>query len=206
MARAAGLPQKVIDFIPTHHGTALIEYFYQRARERQTGSDSDVQESEFRYPGPKPTSRETAILMLADSVEAASRSLSNPTHKRLEAIIDSIFKSRVEDRQLENTDLTFRELDEIKDTFLSLLLGMYHVRVKYPGQDRIEEEAEPREDVVDEETPDRRQLTEKEESDSGDLPDGESDLFAQDSRSKTASPKSSISEGAPQRGNGSPNG
>jgi hypothetical protein len=145
MARSAGLPQKIIDFIPTHHGTALIEYFYQRAKERRAGSESDIQESEFRYPGPKPTSRESAILMLADSVEAASRSLSNPTHQRLEALIDAIFKSRVEDGQLENTDLTFRELNEIKETFLSLLLGMYHVRVKYPGQERIEQEAETNE-------------------------------------------------------------
>jgi putative nucleotidyltransferase with HDIG domain len=142
MARSAGLPQQVISFIPTHHGTSLISYFYQRAIERKAGSESDVQESEFRYPGPKPVSKETGILMLADSVEAASRSLTNPTHKRLESLIESLFKSRVEDGQLENTDLTFLDLNVIKETFLSILLGMYHVRVKYPGQDRLEEAAD----------------------------------------------------------------
>ncbi|NNE35364.1 MAG: hypothetical protein HKN13_09015 [Rhodothermales bacterium] len=108
-----------------------------------------VLEGEFRYPGPKPNSKETGILMLADSCEAASRSLESPTHKRLESLIDSIFDRRIQDGQLDDSDLTFRELDQIKDTFLSMLVGMYHVRVKYPDQEKastedgVDQEAEP---------------------------------------------------------------
>lgn len=145
IAREYNLPQAVVDFIPMHHGTSLIEFFYRRAIEQTGGEENDIQQSEFRYPGPKPTSKETGILMLADSVEAASRALANPTHKRLETLIDSLIKSRIEDGQLEHTDLTFTELNVIKDTFLSMLLGMYHVRVKYPDQEKLEEEADQEE-------------------------------------------------------------
>ncbi|MEZ4698702.1 MAG: HDIG domain-containing protein [Rhodothermales bacterium] len=130
------LPNRVLDFIPMHHGTTLIEYFYRKAEEH---SHQDVvQEAEFRYPGPRPQSRETGILMLADSVEAASRSLSEPTHKRLETLIDAIFRARVNDGQLDETELTFHDLNIIKDTFLAMLVGMHHGRVKYP--DQVEEE------------------------------------------------------------------
>ncbi|ARA92327.1 metal-dependent phosphohydrolase [Rhodothermaceae bacterium RA] len=133
LGRQYRLPKRVLDFIPMHHGTTRIEYFYRKACEQQ-GEGGAVQDAEFRYPGPRPNSKETGILMLADSVEAASRSLSEPTHKRLETLIDMIFKARIEDGQLSDTDLTFRDLNRIKETFLSVLLGIYHVRVKYPGQ------------------------------------------------------------------------
>lgn len=135
MGRQYNLPRPVLDFIPMHHGTSRIEYFYQKALEQTREEDSAILESEFRYPGPKPNSKETGIMMLADSVEAASRSLSDPTHKRLETLVDMIFKTRIEDGQLSDTDLTFRDLDLIKETFLSMLLGIYHVRVRYPGQE-----------------------------------------------------------------------
>ena len=137
LGRQHNLPKRVLDFIPMHHGTSLIEYFFRRAVDASADSDAGaVSESEFRYPGPKPNSRETGILMLADSCEAASRSLDSPTHKRLETLIDNIFSSRIEDGQLDDSDLTFRELDQIKETFLSMLTGMYHVRVKYPDQEQ----------------------------------------------------------------------
>jgi membrane-associated HD superfamily phosphohydrolase len=120
-----------------HHGTGLIEYFYRRASDASSASSTGhVLEGEFRYSGPKPNSKETGILMLADSCEAASRSLDSPTHKRLESLIDSIFTSRIQDGQLDDSDLTFRELDQIKETFLTMLVGMYHVRVKYPDQEQ----------------------------------------------------------------------
>lgn len=134
MGRQHNLPQRVLDFIPTHHGTTRIEYFYRKAMEQHEPDDSPVLESEFRYPGPRPMSRETGILMLADATEAASRSLEDPTHKRLETLIDAIFRSRSEDGQLDDTNLTFRDLREIRETFLSMLMGVYHVRVKYPDQ------------------------------------------------------------------------
>jgi cyclic-di-AMP phosphodiesterase PgpH len=135
MGRQHRLPQRVLDFIPMHHGTTRIEYFYRRAVEQRGEDDPEVQEAEFRYPGPRPQSNETGILLLADSVEAASRSLPDPTHKRLETLIDMIFKARIEDGQLDETELTFSDLAVIKDTFLSMLAGMYHVRVQYPGQE-----------------------------------------------------------------------
>ena len=144
LAREYNLPKQVTDFIPMHHGTTLIEYFYRKAEESATPDEAQSLESEFRYPGPKPDSKETGILMLADAVEAASRSIKEPTHKRLEGVIESIFEARAEDGQLDSSQLTFRELNVIKDTFLSMLLGIHHGRVKYPGQElkeaRLEEE------------------------------------------------------------------
>lgn len=138
MARRAGLPQVVEDFIPMHHGTTRIEYFYHRALKMHKDGEPSVQESEFRYPGPRPRSKETSILMLADSVEAASRTLENPSHKRLEGLIDAIVEARREDGQLDDTDLTFAELRTIKQALLGVLTGIYHVRVKYPEDDSAE--------------------------------------------------------------------
>jgi len=132
MGRQHKIPRLVLDFIPMHHGTTRIEFFYRRALDEQAEESSPILESEFRYPGPRPDTKETGILMLADGVEAASRSLSDPTHKRLEALIDLIFNQRIDDGQLDDTHLTFRDLKQIKETFLSLLLGIYHIRVKYP--------------------------------------------------------------------------
>ncbi len=137
------LPQVVLDFISTHHGTGLMEYFYRKAEELKEVNESPVDEAEFRYPGPRPSTSEQAIVMLADSVEAASRSLQKPTPKRLETLIDAILKARTEDGQLANSSLTFADLSRIKETFLSILSGVYHFRVKYPGQD---EENEPDEE------------------------------------------------------------
>lgn len=148
MGRQHNLPRPVLDFIPMHHGTTRIEYFYRKAVEQQSESGPPVLDAEFRYPGPRPNSKETGIMMLADSVEAASRSLSEPTHKRLEMLIDMIFQARIEDGQLDNTDLTFRDLKTIKDTFLSMLLGIYHVRVRYPGQEQEEEPLSPAEKTL----------------------------------------------------------
>ena len=148
MGKEYNLPERVLSFIPTHHGTARIEYFYQKAVGRSEDEDSSpVLESEFRYPGPKPQSKETGILMLADSIEAASRSLDDPSHKQLKSLIDLIFRERIDDGQLDETDLTFQDLRLIKDTFLKMLLGIYHVRVKYPDQES-EEEEEPDRSIV----------------------------------------------------------
>ena len=134
LGRENGLPQVVLDFIPTHHGTTMMEFFYRRAVELQEPGDAPVDEAEFRYPGPRPRTVEQAIVMLADSVEAASRSLDKPTPRRLETLIDSLFSARVEDGQLGASPLTFADLSRIKETFLSILSGIYHFRVKYPDQ------------------------------------------------------------------------
>ncbi len=130
LGRQAGLPQAVLNFIPMHHGTALMEYFYRRALEQETADSSPVSEAEFRYPGPIPTSKETGILMLADSVEAACRSLEKPTPRKLETLVDSIFQTRIEDGQLDHCPLTFADLETIKNTFVNILSSMHH-----PGQE-----------------------------------------------------------------------
>ncbi|TDI76481.1 MAG: HDIG domain-containing protein [Bacteroidetes bacterium] len=133
VARKNRIPQAVQDFIPMHHGTTRIEYFYQRALAQHQPKEPEVQESEFRYPGPKPNTAETAILMLADAVEAAARALDKPSHKRLESLVGSILQAKMDDGQLDECSLTFANLKKIKATFLTVLMGVYHVRVKYPG-------------------------------------------------------------------------
>ena len=157
MGRQYRLPARVLEFIPMHHGTTRIEYFYRKALEEHKEGEPPLQEAEFRYPGPRPSTKETGILMLSDGVEAASRSLSDPTHKRLESLIDMIVKARIEDGQLDDTALTFEDLKKIKETFLTLLLGIYHIRVKYPGQEKEIKKAQADQDA---------QPTEQEVSDS----------------------------------------
>ena len=133
--RERNIPPRVQDFILMHHGSSRIEFFYQQALNQRKKGDPEILESEFRYQGPRPDTKETGILMLADSVEAASRSLSDPSHRRLETLIEEIVADRLADGQLDDTDLTFRDLSQIKRTFLSILLGIHHIRVRYPGQE-----------------------------------------------------------------------
>jgi putative nucleotidyltransferase with HDIG domain len=131
MARSFRLPARVVDFIREHHGTTLVSYFYSRATEdEKTGCR--LAEDDFRYEGPRPNSKETAIVMLADSVEAAVRSLIKPSPGRIEAIVRRIVKDRLYDHQLDKCDLTLRDLDTVSDTFMRVLSGMFHPRVGYP--------------------------------------------------------------------------
>lgn len=132
MARQYGLPERVIDLIEQHHGTDLLRYFFQRASESLEEEKETLVEGNFRYPGPKPRSKEAAIIMLADSVEAAARAMEQPTPTRLEALVDKIFKDRLESRQLDETNLTLKDLDKIKAAFLKVLTGIFHHRIKYP--------------------------------------------------------------------------
>jgi putative nucleotidyltransferase with HDIG domain len=134
LGREQNLPQVVIDFIASHHGTSLIEFFYRKAQEAEE-DPSVVDESDYRYPGPRPQTNEQAIVMLADSIEAASRSLGKPTPRRLESLIEGIVATRVADGQLDESTLTFADLARIKDAFHGLLCGIYHFRVRYPDQD-----------------------------------------------------------------------
>ena len=155
LGKKYGLPSAILDFIATHHGTSRIEYFYRKALEQQKEGET-ISEADFRYPGPKPFTKETAIVMLADSVEAAARSLDNPTRRKLEALIDDIIKARVEDGQLDDAPLTLRDLTRIKEAFLNVLSGAYHLRVKYPGQKEEEEaneEKRPAQPATSAETP-----------------------------------------------------
>jgi len=130
LAKQHRLPEVVIDFIRQHHGTTLVKYFYQKAKEM--GREDDCDEKDFRYPGPKPQSKEAAIVLLADSVEAAARTLSRPTPGRIEGLVRKIVKDHLADGQLDESDITLRDLDKICDAFVRVLTGIYHKRIEYP--------------------------------------------------------------------------
>ncbi|MGH7544633.1 MAG: HD family phosphohydrolase, partial [Gemmatimonadota bacterium] len=130
LAREAGLPYAVRAFIPEHHGTQRIGFFFDKAREDEP--DARLDEASFRYPGPKPQSKETAISMLADGVESATRALQDRTPERIRELIDRIVARRVEEGQLEDAPLTLHEVQLIKEQFAVILAGMYHQRIDYP--------------------------------------------------------------------------
>jgi membrane-associated HD superfamily phosphohydrolase len=136
LARQHGLPQAIIDFIQQHHGTTLVEYFYRRASQQsETNPDaSDVEESDFRYPGPKPQTREAGVLMLADAVESACRTLVEPTPSRIESLVGDIAMKRLLDGQFDESGLTLSELRGVQDSLVKSLTAVYHGRVKYPDQ------------------------------------------------------------------------
>lgn len=132
MARKAGLPEPFIDIIKEHHGTQLVYYFYTKELERCGGDTSQVNENEFRYAGPKPKSKESAIIMLADSLEAASRSLDIVNHETLTALANRLIKEKADDEQLDGCLLTFEELTIVKQILVKNLLASSHTRIKYP--------------------------------------------------------------------------
>ena len=132
LAERYHLPERIREMIPGHHGTSLARYFWQIARER----GQSVDEAAFRHPGPKPHTREAGIVMLADGVEASVRSLAEKNADTIRAMVDRIVEERVADGQLDECDLTLRDIHRIKDAFCELLLGVYHERIPYP-EDRI---------------------------------------------------------------------
>ena len=135
MAREAKLPMPIRQGIATHHGTKLIRYFFHKAEELGEAQKSQVRESDYRYPGPKPHTKELGILLLADAVEAAARTIEQPTPTRLQGMIKKIFDDALEDGQLDDSELTFSELDKVASAFLWVLTNMYHHRIDYPGFD-----------------------------------------------------------------------
>lgn len=138
MARAYGLPEVLVDMIPQHHGTRLVSYFYHRAKEACDPDLQAVKEEDYRYPGPKPQTRETAIIMLADAVEATTRSLTDPTPARIRGAVQKIINSIFVDGQLDECDLTLRDLHLIANSFVRILTGVFHHRVEYPGAEAQE--------------------------------------------------------------------
>ncbi len=129
-ARQMRLPKEVIDVISEHHGNSLISYFYNEAKKR----DEDVNPEDFMYPGTPPRTRESAVVMLADVVEAACRTLDKPSVPRLEKFINELVARKIEDKQLDDSELTFRDIGIIKKSFLNILAGYYHSRIEYPNQ------------------------------------------------------------------------
>jgi cyclic-di-AMP phosphodiesterase PgpH len=137
LAGQYNLPRPLVDFIEQHHGTTLVEYFYREATrqaDRQPDYRPGVEESAFRYPGPKPQTREAGVLMLADAVESASRTLSDPTPKRIENLVREISMNRLLDGQFDECSLTLSEIHIVEESLVKSLIGIYHSRIKYPEQ------------------------------------------------------------------------
>ena len=132
IAREFGLPAVLRQFIETHHGTTLIEYFYNEAKKQQDDKQKTVSESEFRYPGPKPKTKEAAIVMIADTSESAARSLSELTPSRIETVVHNMAMKRLQDGQLDECDLTLRELSKIEAALSKSLAAHHHGRIAYP--------------------------------------------------------------------------
>lgn len=128
IAKKNNLPDRVIDFIRTHHGTSTVYYFY--TKEKEVNENTDIED--FQYPGPKPFSKETAILMMSDSVEAASKSLKNPTSSLIDSFIEKIINKQMDEGQFLNANITFKEIQQIKKIFKRKLTNIYHLRIEYP--------------------------------------------------------------------------
>lgn len=141
MSKEYGLPAVLRQFIETHHGSTLVEYFYHEAKKKHDEKQSPPSENEFRYTGPKPRSKEAAIVMLADSVEGATRSLSEVTPTRIEAVVHNMAMKRLQDGQFDECDLSLRELSQIEASISKTLAAHYHGRIAYPKQpDESQEE------------------------------------------------------------------
>lgn len=135
LAQRHRLPRPILDAIEQHHGTRLIKFFYERALEQRSDDRQEIPESEYRYPGPKPTTREMGILMLADGIEAASRTLRDPSPLTIRSVIDKIFDACLDEEQLDETDLTLSDLKAVSEAFFHVLSNIFHRRVDYPGFD-----------------------------------------------------------------------
>lgn len=136
LGRQHHLPKRIIDFIEQHHGTTLVEYFFREAAKRSQSDPNkeEVSETSFRYPGPKPQTLEAAVLMLADSVESASRTLVEPTSSRIQSLVDQIAMKKLLDGQFDQCGLTLQQLDQLKSSLVKSLTAIYHGRIKYTGQ------------------------------------------------------------------------
>ena len=128
LARKNKLPDRIIDFIRTHHGTSMVYYFYSKEKE----VNELVDKKDFQYPGPNPFSKETVILMICDSVEAASKSLKKPDSSSIDELVEKIVDSKVKEGQFKNANITFKQLQTIKKVLKSKLRSIYHLRIEYP--------------------------------------------------------------------------
>lgn len=141
LAKEARVPQNILDIIEQHHGNSLVKYFYITAKNKAEDKDS-IKDEDFRYQGQIPISKEAAIVMLADSVEAAVRSICDPSIDKIEIMVNNIFKDKLNDGQLNECQLTFNELEKVKKAFLKALIGMYHQRIEYPEESKRIEDKE----------------------------------------------------------------
>ncbi|MGL5478370.1 MAG: HD family phosphohydrolase [Clostridium sp.] len=136
LAKEYNMPKVIKDIIEQHHGTTLVKYFYYTLKNNSENPD-EIKEEDFRYPGPIPSSKEAGIIMIADSVEAAVRSISDPTKGKIEEMVNNIIKDKLYSGQLDDCDLTLKDLEKIRKCFLKTLNGIYHQRVEYPTEKKI---------------------------------------------------------------------
>jgi putative nucleotidyltransferase with HDIG domain len=137
LARKYRLPKSIVDIINQHHGTGIISYFYHRALQGNVDKSGEVDEESYRYSGPKPQSKEAGVILLADMLEAEARTLNNPTASRIKSLTQNVINKNLVNGQLDDCNLTLRELNKIKDVFSRILTGMFHNRVEYPDEDLI---------------------------------------------------------------------
>jgi len=135
MANALKLGEELRDIIRQHHGTRLAAFFYEKAKKERDPSQPPILESDFRYPGPKPQSKEAALVLLADIVEASSRILKNPTPSRIRTLVDARIRETVDDNQLDESSLTFSDLNKIAESYARILIGIFHHRIEYSESD-----------------------------------------------------------------------
>jgi putative nucleotidyltransferase with HDIG domain len=146
LAREYNLPTSIFPFIQQHHGTTLVEFFYHQARERQESKATNepaISEVQYRYPGPRPKTKEIAIVMIADAVESATRAMSEPSASRIEALVNDIIMKRLLDGQFDDCDLSMRELQQIQRTCVKSLLAIYHGRIAYPSSAQFQHQGSP---------------------------------------------------------------
>ncbi|UCC96012.1 MAG: HDIG domain-containing protein [Candidatus Omnitrophota bacterium] len=135
LAKKHRLNPKIVDFVTQHHGRSLVYYFYQKAKEHEPGAEH---EEEYRYPGPRPQSKETAIVLLADTIEALSRTLDEPTPSRIEEMVRDVVKKRFMEGELDETNLTLKDLEKITQSFIRTLCAIFHTRINYPKEESRE--------------------------------------------------------------------
>lgn len=140
LAKEYNIPEEIIDIIAQHHGDTTVSYFYHKALKENESKEVNIED--FRYPGPKPKTREAAIVMLADSTEAAVRSLKEPTKKNIEEMIRNIIKGKLQDGQLEECNLTLKDLNTIANAFSTIMMGIFHERIEYPNLELAKEKGE----------------------------------------------------------------
>ncbi len=137
LARKHKLPKPIIEIINQHHGTGIISYFYHRALQSNIDKSGEIDEESYRYSGPKPQSKEAGVILLADMLEAEARTLNNPTASRIKSLTQNVINKNLVNGQLDDCNLTLRELNKIKDVFSRILTGMFHNRVEYPDEELI---------------------------------------------------------------------
>ncbi|MCK9560982.1 MAG: HDIG domain-containing protein, partial [Candidatus Marinimicrobia bacterium] len=148
LANEYKLPKAIQEFIPSHHGTTRVEYFYNKAR-KKAADPEDINDADFSYPGPKPRTKETGIVMICETIEAVCRSLDKPTMATIEKVVDSVIEKRLKEGQFDECPLTLADLKKIKGDIkegtgiLPILRGIHHLRVEYPGQEELSKPTQP---------------------------------------------------------------